>query len=193
MNNGSVVSTTLAASNRSGPDQAPAIRSWPAEIADSLLEHGVDVTAFVPDSRLEGILSRLRERDTALRSLTREEECVSYAAGRRLAGDKPVLLMQCSGLGNALNALSTLAVQYRLGLPLVISMRGTLGEANSSQVPMGRATKPFLEALGIQHFSVREPEHAKRVTEGVLSLAFNAGETAAVLLEPELGGGRGRR
>jgi sulfopyruvate decarboxylase subunit alpha len=98
--------------------------------------------------------------------------------------------MQSSGLGNAINALGSLAVPYRLGIPLVVSMRGTLGEANPSQVPMGRAAAPLLSALGIQAFSLRAAEAAHDATDGVLTLAYDAGECAALMLEAELGGGR---
>jgi sulfopyruvate decarboxylase alpha subunit len=159
-------------------------------IADTLTGCGVTVAAYVPDTRLQPILSRLADNGARLRSLTREEECVGYAAGQRIAGQRPVVLMQSSGLGNALNALGGLAVPYRLGLALVVSMRGTLGEANASQVPLGRAASSLLAALGIQSFPVRSAADARQVTEGVTTLAFEAGECAAVMLEPELGGGR---
>lgn len=98
--------------------------------------------------------------------------------------------MQSSGLGNPINALASLAVSYRLGIPMVLSMRGALGEANPSQVPMGRATVPPLNALGIHSFSLHSPEAAAQLADGILTLAYDAGECAALLLEPELGGGR---
>ncbi len=163
---------------------------WQAAIADTLAARGISVAAYVPDTRLQGILTRLAEHDIRLRSLTREEECVGYAAGHRIAGGRPVVLMQSSGLGNAINALGGLAVPYRLGLPLVVSMRGTLGEGNPSQVPMGRATPALLGALGIAAFSLRTAEAAQQTTDGIVTLAFDAGECAALVLEAELGGGR---
>jgi mRNA-degrading endonuclease toxin of MazEF toxin-antitoxin module len=83
----------------------------------------------VPDTRLQGILSLLADNGVRMRSLTREEECIGYAAGQRIAGQRPVVLMQSSGLGNSLNALGSLVVPYRLGLPLVVSMRGARGRA----------------------------------------------------------------
>jgi sulfopyruvate decarboxylase alpha subunit len=172
------------------PAPAPPHLDWQERVADRVVEAGVGVAAYVPDSRLNGILLALRERSVLLRSLTREEECVGYACGQRLVGRRPAVLMQSSGLGNALNALGTLAVPYRLGLPLVISMRGTLGEKNPSQVPIGRATPALLAALGIQSFPVRRPDDVPAALGGVMDLAFEAGETAALLLEPELGGGR---
>jgi sulfopyruvate decarboxylase subunit alpha len=163
---------------------------WQTGVADRLASSGVSVAAFVPDSRLNGVLSGLEEHCVLLRSLTREEECVAYACGQRLADRRAVVLMQSSGLGNALNALGTLAVPYRLGVPLIISMRGTLGETNPSQVPIGRATTAMLSSLGIQSFSLRREDDAESVVGAVLNMAFQAGETSAVLIEPELGGGR---
>ena len=172
------------------PAPEPPPLAWQTVIADTLTVRGVTVAAYVPDTRLQPIVARLADNGVCLRSLTREEECVGYAAGQRIAGQRPVVLMQSSGLGNALNAIGSLAVPYRLGLPLVVSMRGTLGEANQSQVPLGRAASSLLATLGIQSFPVRSAAAAEQVTAGVTTLAFEAGECAAVILEPELGGGR---
>jgi sulfopyruvate decarboxylase subunit alpha len=72
----------------------------------------------------------------------------------------------------------------------VVSMRGSLGEANPSQVPLGRSAVQLLSTLGIQAFSVRTAAAAAQVTAGAVTLAFQAGECAALMLEPELGGGR---
>ena len=72
---------------------------WQIELADALIDGGSTVAAFVPDSRLDGIMTRLGERELPLRGLAREEECVAYAAGHRLAGLRTVVLMQCSGVG----------------------------------------------------------------------------------------------
>jgi sulfopyruvate decarboxylase subunit alpha len=170
------------------PD-APGL-DWQRTIADTLAARGVTVAAYVPDTRLQGILRALAGHNVLMRSLTREEECVGYAAGQRIAGGRPVVLMQSSGLGNAINALGSLAVPYRLGVPLLVSMRGTLGEANPSQIPMGRATAALVGALGIQAFSLRSAAAVQQATHGVLTLAYDAGECTALMLEPELGGGR---
>lgn len=162
---------------------------WEHELADALFEAGTDAGAYVPDARLRKVVSRLAEQ-LPLRCLTREEECVAYACGHAAAGGRPVVLMQCSGLGNALNAIGSLLIPYRIGVPLVISMRGTLGEGNPSQVPMGRATVPILNALGVQTFSVRDAAAAEGVAKGIARLAYDARSPAAAILEPELGSQR---
>jgi sulfopyruvate decarboxylase subunit alpha len=159
---------------------------WQRDIAAALREAEVDTVAYVPDARLRGIVAALGDEGPRLRILTREEECIAYAAGHNAAGRRAVVLMQCSGLGNALNALASLCLPSGIGVPLVLSMRGTLGEANPSQVPMGRATPALLDALGIQAFVLADPERAGSVTAGALTLGFSTGTGAAVILDPAL-------
>src|SRR4051812_44731618 len=129
--------------------------AWQQALADAFIDAGVEVATWVPDKRLAPIGERLVERGIPLRTLTREEECFGYAAGYRAAGGMPLVLLQCSGLGNSLNAIGSLVVPYGLGFPVVISMRGALGERNPSQLPLGRATTGLLKELGIESFPLR--------------------------------------
>ena len=87
-------------------ESAARLLDWQVTIADTLAARGVTVAAYVPDTRLDGILTRLEERSVSLRSLTREEECVAYAVGQRIAGRLPVVLMQSSGLGEFCERIS---------------------------------------------------------------------------------------
>lgn len=164
--------------------------AWQTAIAEAIQEAGIDAIVYVPDARLRGIAEGLAEGPARMRILTREEECIAYAAGCLAAGGRPIVMMQCSGLGNALNALGSLCVPYGLAIPMVLSMRGTLGEGNPSQVPMGRATPSLLAALEVQAFILSEPERAGRTMAGVIELAFKTGTGAAVVLDATLGGGR---
>src|SRR3954470_8691400 len=140
------------------------------ELARALVEGGVEAAAWVPDKRLSPVAEGLPD----LRTLTREEECVGWAAGFRAAGGMPLVLMQCSGLGNALNAIGSLVIPYGLGFPVVISMRGALGERNPAQMPLGRGTAAMLDALGIQPFPLARPEAAAAVARGAMAVAAGA-------------------
>jgi sulfopyruvate decarboxylase alpha subunit len=160
--------------------------TWQQTLADALIEAGVEVALWVPDKRLAPIGARLEERGVPLRTLTREEECFGYAAGYRAAGGRPVVLAQCSGLGNSINALGSLVVPYGLAFPVVLSMRGTLGERNPAQMPLGRATVAMLEALGIQAFALTRPEDASTVVKGAVAVADGARVPAPILLEAGL-------
>jgi sulfopyruvate decarboxylase subunit alpha len=144
------------------------------------------VAAWVPDKRLAPIATALQAGDVPLRTLTREDECIGYAAGFRAAGGRPLVLFQCSGLGNALNAIGSLAVPYGYGFPLILSMRGTLGESNPAQVPLGRSSADMLALLGIQSFPVRAIADVAAVVAGAARLAYDARQVAAIILEPGL-------
>ena len=160
--------------------------TWQQRLADALVEAGVEVATWVPDKRLAPIGVRLAERGVPLRTLTREDECFGYAAGHRAAGGTPLVMIQCSGLGNSLNAIGSLVIPYGLGFPVVISMRGTLGERNPSQMPLGRTTVAMLEALGVQAFPLASPDPVARVAKGAVDVADGARVLAPILLEAEL-------
>src|SRR3954470_16393855 len=148
--------------------------AWQADLPDGLVDAGVEVAAWVPDKRLAPIGERLLARGIPLRTLTREEECFGYAAGYRAAGGMPLVLLQCSGLGNSLNAIGSLVIPYGFGFPAVLSMRGTLGERNPSQMPLGRTTAAILDLLGVQPFSLAAPGDAARVARGAVATAEDA-------------------
>jgi sulfopyruvate decarboxylase subunit alpha len=160
--------------------------SWQQELADALIEAGIEVAAWVPDKRLAPIGERLVERGIPLRTLTREEECFGYAAGFRAAGGTPLVMVQCSGLGNSLNAIGSLVIPYGLGFPVVVSMRGTLGERNPAQMPLGRTTVATLDALGVQSFALTAPDAVTTIVKGAIGVADGARVLAPILLEAEL-------
>jgi sulfopyruvate decarboxylase subunit alpha len=159
---------------------------WQQELADALVEAGVEVAAWVPDKRLAPIGARLAERGIPCRTLPREEECFAYAAGFRAAGGMPLVMVQSSGLGNSLNAIGSFVIPYGLGFPAVISMRGSLGERNPSQMSLGRATAGTLDLLGVEAFSLSAPEDAKTLARGAIAVAEGARTLAPILLEGEL-------
>ncbi len=161
--------------------------TWQEALADAIVDFGVDAVAYVPDSKLEPIMARLRSRGAQIRTLAREEECIAYAAGVYYAGGRPLVCLQCSGLGNAMNALGSMAVPASLGIPLLMSMRGTLGETNPAQMPIGIATPALLGSVGIPWYELRDPAQAEASIRSVLSMG-RAGITAALLLEvPQAG------
>jgi sulfopyruvate decarboxylase TPP-binding subunit len=160
--------------------------SWQSAVATSLVSARIEVACWVPDKRLSPIASSLADLGVPVRTLAREEECVGYAAGYRAAGGAPVVLSQCSGLGNSFNALGSLATPYGLGFVIILSMRGTLGERNPAQVEIGRNTKAMLALFGIQAFSIASAGDIEGVVSGASELADGARQVVAIVLEPEL-------
>ena len=160
--------------------------SWQADLAEALAGAGVEAAAWVPDKRLDPIARAAHGGGMPLRTLAREEECVAWASGYRAVGGSPAVLFQCSGLGNALNALGSLAIPYGYGFPLVLSMRGSLGERNPSQLPLGRATPALLRSLGWSRSRCAGRRTRRVVARGAVDVADGARCVAPIILEAEL-------
>ncbi|HEY7791198.1 MAG TPA: thiamine pyrophosphate-binding protein [Vicinamibacterales bacterium] len=158
--------------------------AWARGVAAGIAAAGCRDLVYVPDNPLSHVLRTIADDHPELHTLvaTREEEAFGIAAGLYLGGRRPVVLLQSSGLGNSLNALSTLLVAYQMPALIIISMRGDAGEWNWAQVPMGRLVRPALDALGIQHVIVDRSEEAERLIVATAALAFGTRMPAACLL-----------
>jgi sulfopyruvate decarboxylase alpha subunit len=161
--------------------------AWAQAVVAGLGRARVTDVVYVPDNPLAHVLRALA-RTPEVRTIlaTREEEAVGIAAGLYLGGRRAIVMMQSSGLGNALNGIASLVVPYQVPVPLLISMRGEPGEWNAVQVPMGRAVRPVLEALGIQSFAPAGDGDVAATVETVLGLAFATRFPTACLLPRRL-------
>ena len=117
--------------------------AWAAGVCAGIHAAGSRDVVYVPDNPLSHVLRELddRFRDIRLLLATREEEAFGIAAGLYLGGRLPTVMLQSSGLGNSLNALTSLLLPYEIPVLVVVSMRGDAGEWNAAQVPMGRAVR----------------------------------------------------
>jgi sulfopyruvate decarboxylase alpha subunit len=162
-------------------EQTPA-RTWPRGIYDSLVAQKVRQVAYVPDaghSELIKLCQATEQMSTI--SLTTEEEGVSMLAGAWLGGERGVLLMQSSGVGNCINLFS-MVQECRFPLLMLVTMRGQWGEFNPWQVWMGSSTRTILEQCGVVCYDVDEPERVVETVAAASDLVFNAYRSAAVLI-----------
>jgi sulfopyruvate decarboxylase subunit alpha len=157
---------------------------WAASVCAGLHDAGIGHVIFVPDNPTSHVLRELRSRSPEIRltTATREEEAFGIAAGAYLGGQRAAVMLQSSGLGNSLNALTSLLVPYRIPVVMVISMRGEDDEWNPAQLPMGRALRPILESIGISHTTLESADRAAATIELVAQRAFEARLPAACLL-----------
>ena len=164
---------------------------WCEIVYRQLKAHQVTAVAHVPDIVLAPLIARLEADESfTVTQLSREEEGVGVLAGSFLGGRRGALLLQGSGLGNCVNALASLTIPYQLPLLLIVSPRGELGEWNPSQVPMGRALRPILEALQIQHHTLQPEEDIAVTVDMAASLAFATNTVVALIVSPRLSGGK---
>ncbi len=103
---------------------------------------------------LFGSLFQEAERDSAIKYIaaTSEGEAIGIASGCYLAGSFPVVLMQNSGLGNAINPLTSLNLVYEIPLLLLVSLRGEPGVPDAPEhTIMGPITEKMLRLIGIDY------------------------------------------
>jgi len=163
---------------------------WQARVFGALKAARVTIVGYVPDAGHAHLIDAAHaDPDMTAVVLTTEEEGVALAAGAWLGGQRAVMLMQSSGVGNTINMLS-LPVTCRMPFFTLITMRGEWGEFNPWQVPMGTATPHVLTRSGVH---VRRADHPGDVDEMVAAsaaLAFDSHIPVAVLFSQRLIGAK---
>ncbi len=164
--------------------------SWPEEIYRALAELGVRQVAYVPDAG-HARLIELCQADPTMTTvvLTTEEEGIGLLAGAWLGGQRGVLLMQSSGVGNCINMLALNQI-CRLPLLMLVTMRGEWGEFNPWQLPMGQGAPAALAVAGVLIERLSEPEAAYDTVRPAGTMAFEAQVPLALLLAQRLIGAK---
>ena len=157
---------------------------WAAGICAGIHAAGIRDVVYVPDNPLSNVLREFGERfsDVRLVLATREEEAFGIAAGLYLGGRRAAVMLQSSGVGNSLNALTSLLIPYEIPVPMVVSMRGDEGEWNAAQAPMGRGIRGIFDAIRIPHMTVASADAAADAVAGAANRAFESRTTCACLL-----------
>ena len=160
----------------------------PAAFVDHLGELGVSLFTGVPDSLLKEfgryVMDRLpRERHVIAAN---EGAAVGIAIGHHLrTGDVPLIYLQNSGFGNAVNPLLSLADPDVYGVPMVvlIGWRGQPGVKDEPQhVKQGRIMEPLAAAMDLPVTTLPSDGEAARVCMEEAVRAATADSTPYVVL-----------
>jgi sulfopyruvate decarboxylase subunit alpha len=162
--------------------------AWAAGVCAGIHAAGSRDVVYVPDNPLSHVLRELDDRFRDLRPVlaTREEEAFGIAAGLYLGGRLPTVMLQSSGLGNSLNAVTSLLLPYQIPVLIVVSMRGDAGEWNAAQAPMGRAVRSIFDAIGVPHSIVESADAARETVRLAGTTAFGTRTLGACLLPRRL-------
>jgi phosphonopyruvate decarboxylase len=124
----------------------------------ALIQAGYDFFTGVPCSLISGLIAELEANPaTDYYPETREDAAVGLACGAMMAGKRPVVLMQNSGLGVCINALTSMSLMYRTPCLLLITWRGCGGNDAPEHLIMGEITCRLLETIGVP-YRAPEPE-----------------------------------
>lgn len=140
-----------------------------------LKENGINFFTGIPDSLLKNICAYITDHSPNQNHIIAANEgaAISLAAGHYLATQQiPVVYMQNSGIGNAINPLMSLTDKeiYNIPLILLIGWRGEPGIKDEPQhVKQGKVTLSLLEAMAIKYavLSQDEDSFSKQLSEGL--------------------------
>jgi len=154
------------------------------KIIGVLRRRGVDFFAVLPCDRnkklYDGILGEFNSVE-----INREEEGCGICAGVTMAGARPAMLIQNSGLGNMINALASLNRHYDFPLPILMSWRGMESETIAAQRWMGAYVPKIMDAMDIPYHEIRTPGQVDQLDD-TLDGVYAAGEIRGYLFEPAL-------
>ena len=121
-----------------------------------LTDAGFTLAAGVPCSSLAPLQNHVQGTNGfTYVAAPNEGQAVAVASGAVMAGRRAMVLMQNSGLGNAINPLTSLVEVFRLPLLLVTSWRGQPGRPDEPQhMRMGLSTHAILDAIDIPHVTL---------------------------------------
>lgn len=150
-------------------------------VIDLLKEHGISHIASIPCDKAKDLCFMLPDHFDHI-CLTREEDGIGVCAGLVLAGQRPAMVIQSSGLGNSLNAIMSLTKTYDLPLPIIASWRGVQDEIIPAQVPFNAAIPKILDATGIPYTLVHTHEEFGRIGDVIDDAFLNSRPHVALVL-----------
>src|SRR5580692_196190 len=150
--------------------------SWPEDIFEILQRFEVRQVTYVPDAGHSQLIERvLAEPSMRAVPLTTEEEGIALLAGAWAGGQRGVMLMQSSGVGNCINMFSLTQI-FRFPFLTLVTM--------------GSTTPSVLELSGIKVLRASHPGEVRDVVEAAAGQAYNACTPSAVLLSQRLIGAK---
>lgn len=143
----------------------------PKQFYDLLINNDINFFTGVPDSLLKDFCDYVRDHTPATNNIVTPNEglAISLASGYHLATKKiPLVYMQNSGIGNAINPIMSLAHNKVFSIPMIILIgwRGEPGKKDEPQhMVQGKVMNGLLTEMGIQ-FEVL-PDYFEGVQESI--------------------------
>ena len=156
--------------------------SWHHKIHPVLKKFDVRQVAYVPDAGHAELIKQCHaDNDITAITLTTEEEGLGVLTGAWLGGQRGVLLMQSSGVGNCANMFS-LVKMCRIPMVILVTMRGEWGEFNPWQVSMGNHSEDLLKMGDIKVLRAETADDVLDCVNAAAAMAFEGGTACAVLI-----------
>ena len=125
----------------------------------------------VPCSFLKPLINYIIDREyVEYIAANNEGEAVAIASGAYMAGKRPVVMFQNSGLGNTINPLTSLNYVFKIPLLLIVTWRGEPGLKDEPQHElMGQITFDLLKVVRVKcdEFPTLDDEIEEKITDAI--------------------------
>ena len=125
------------------------------DLFDELIKEGYNFFVGVPDSALKAFQDEVQASPFENVIATNEGQAVAIAFGAELAGKKACVYIQNSGLGNAINPLTSLCLPFDIKPLLVVGHRHTLPQ----HLVMGEVDQLILNMIGYDNYKIIHGEN----------------------------------
>ncbi len=110
----------------------------------------VNFFSGVPCSILKPVLERgINDPDITYIPAVREDAALGVASGAYLAGSPSGIMLQNSGLGNIINAITSFNLIYKVPVLIFVTWRGFKGLDAPEHMIMGEKTVSLLREVGV--------------------------------------------
>ena len=160
----------------------------PIKLLKAFNKNHLNYFTGVPDSVLGGLISLLNssKNKSINRSAANEGGAVGLATGYYISTSRiPVVYMQNSGLGNAINPLTSIVDNKVFGIPMVllIGARGSLGIKDEPQHrTQGQITKKLLKLLNIKFEVLSNKSNYANVINKLTDYSKRNSKSVAILI-----------
>jgi sulfopyruvate decarboxylase TPP-binding subunit len=123
-------------------------------VVDALVDCGATHVVWLPDTESGFLYETLADEPRLkLVPVCREGEAVPIAAGLLVSGQKPVVIIQSTGLYESGDSLRGMAIDYQIPLLLLVGYRGYEG-GKPSDDSAATYLEPILKAWGVPYYLI---------------------------------------
>lgn len=155
-----------------------------SELVRVLEQAGVTDVAWLPDTELGRWDAALSASRVRLVRVCREGEALAVAAGLLIAGRVPLVMVQCTGLFEAGDALRNVVHDLKLPVAVLVGVRSWLAyQKGQSSDSCAVFTEPIVKAWGVPHIWLSAVSPGPSLAEALAN--WRAGGQPLILLMPE--------
>ena len=128
----------------------------------------------------------MRDPDFKVVQVCKEDEGISVCSGLFAAGHRSLMMMQYTGLLDSVNSLRGVAVEGENPVCMLVGLLGKEpGVAPTQSKKYGvKIIEPILDAMGIAHHFVEEPDDTQKIVPAI-EKAYASARPMAVLIGKE--------